>query len=82
MNNDPDKIFERMHEATNIESPVERIEHAMRVTNTVVRAKTKTPPYCRASVTPSTMGGYTPCMKLLPCPLHGDNPSYYEREEK
>lgn len=35
------------------------------------------PPYCRANVTPVMMRGYTPCMQLLPCPLHGDNPSFH-----
>lgn len=28
------------------------------------------PPYCRANVTPKTMQGYTPCMRILPCPIH------------
>lgn len=35
------------------------------------------PPYCRANVTPVMMRGYTPCMLVLPCPLHGDNPSFH-----
>lgn len=36
------------------------------------------PPYCRANITPTMMRGYMPCMLLLPCPVHGDNPSFHD----
>jgi hypothetical protein len=78
------RTFSRVYGASSTAPDVDRIEHAARVTEIVTQAKanTKVPPYCRANVTPRTQSGYLPCMRLLPCPDHGDNPSYHEPERE
>lgn len=80
MNDSEARTFARVYDASAEESVVDRVEHATRITNEVkrVRGAVESPPYCRANVAPASFGGYTPCMKILPCPIHGDNPSYRE----
>ena len=75
-----DDTFSRVLSAIPEGSVVDRIEQAIRVTEEVARVRPV--PYCRANVAPPSMGGYTPCMAIMPCPLHRTGSHYREVKDE